>query len=117
MKRGTVNANRVIIMTLRLGSLFSIIFMIAGMTMFLLSGDSTEQVYQSLGLQQILVGLMTFDSVSLMTAGILILLMTPLLRVLGAGLSFLLLEKDPAYALISLGVLTILIFSLLVPQL
>ncbi len=114
MKQNTGEINKIIAGILRLGSVVSIVFMAAGLVLFLAAGGSLPEV-SVIGFRQALAGVPAFDPVALMTLGIVVLLFTPVFRVAGALFSFLLLEKDLTYALISLGVLLILATSLFIP--
>ncbi len=116
MKQDTVSINKIIVTVLRWGSGVSIILMAAGLGLFLINGCSAANTYFT-GFHQVLTGVLAFDPAALMTGGIICLLLTPFLRVAGAFLSFLLIEKDKPYALISLGVLIILVISLFIPEL
>ncbi len=114
MNRDGMNVNRIIANILRLGSVISAILMLAGLFLFLVKGYPQQEAH-ILGFPQALAGSLALEPVALMTLGIVILLLTPLLRVVGAFFAFLLFEKDWKYALISLGVLLILSASLFVP--
>jgi|GEM_PF-980717 len=112
----TVIVNRIVGRILYLGSVVSILLMAAGLVLYLLKSAPGEGE-RILGFRQALAGAWAFEPLALMNLGIIVLLLTPFLRVIGAFLSFLLVEKDFTYALISLGVLIILTVSLILPGL
>lgn len=68
-----------------------------------------------MGLRQALAGAVGLEPVALMTLGILVLLLTPFLRVVAVFFSFMLIEKDFRYTLVSMGVLMVLAASLVIP--
>lgn len=111
-------ANMAIKTVLKICSWFSIFLMATGLALFLSKGrqaDLPKDVWVT-GLSEALTGIVHLDPVAFMTLGIIILIATPFVRVAGAFFSFWFIEKDKVYALISLGVLTILIASLFVPE-
>lgn len=101
---------------LRLGSILSIILMAAGLGLFLLKGG--QPGFQEVGLaviSRLPAGVLALEPFSLMTLGVIVLMLTPFLRVVATLISFLTVERDLKYVLISLGVLVILVFSFFVP--
>ncbi len=115
MKLDTVNVNRVIVNILRFGSTVSVFLMLTGLFLFL-AREYSIQEYRNMGIRQAAAGALALEPVALMTLGILVLLLTPLFRVVGALFSFLLVEKDRKYALVALGVLIMLSLSLFFPR-
>lgn len=116
----STQANRIISNILRYGSYLSILFMILGLVLFVLQGSSTGQELREIPTQTVLEalgGLFGLDPIAFMTVGIIALLVTPFLRVLGLFVIYLFVEKDKLYAMISFGVLVILIISMLIPGL
>ena len=112
------NTNRILAMVLRIGSGLSVILMTLGMALFLAAGGglSGEEV-KGAGFLQVMTEVLNMNPLALMTLGILVLLVTPYLRVLGAFISFTFITKEMNYALISFGVLLILTVSMVVPGL
>nr|WP_269438368.1 DUF1634 domain-containing protein [Phosphitispora fastidiosa] len=105
-------------MLLRSGSIISVVLMAAGLAFALAADGGLEgQRAAGQGFSEVIAGVMALNPMAIMTLGILVLLFTPFLRVIAAFFSFLLIEKDINYSLISLGVLLIMILSLLVPGL
>ncbi|KNZ69392.1 hypothetical protein Tfer_2031 [Thermincola ferriacetica] len=118
MNQKSIDINRILAMLLRAGSALSVVLMAAGMALALAADGGLEgQRAVGLGFFQVIAGVMELNPPAVMTLGILVLLFTPFLRVIGAFLSFLLIEKDIKYSLISFGVLLIMTLSLLVPGL
>jgi uncharacterized membrane protein len=102
---------------LRYGSLISTLVMALGLTLILLRGPA------SFGPGGPLVSFRTFfsrviclDAAALAEFGILLLLVTPVLRIIVAGVAFGL-ERDYKYVLISLGVLAVVVGSISVAML
>ncbi|WP_418791708.1 DUF1634 domain-containing protein [Phosphitispora sp. TUW77] len=109
--------NRILEILLRAGSVLSIVLMAGGMVLLLASdGGLNEQRLEGHGFVQLIAGVIALNPIDIMTFGILVLLFTPLLRVIGAFFSFLI-KKDIKYSVISFGVLLIMILGLLVPGL
>ena len=104
---GPINA--ILSLILKTGAYIGIAFMLAGLALFRGSFQPQSAAMPLSGLRQ---GIMKGDPLSLITLGLIILILTPVLRVLGAALTFLLVEKDRKYFLISLGVLIILLISI-----
>ena len=116
MNHNITGANRTTVAVLRIVSVISIGLMGAGLGLFL-AGDQTVTGAHFMGFRQAFSGALFLQPVALMTMGIIILLVTPSIRVISALFSFLFVEKDVRYALISLGVLVILAASLFIPGL
>lgn len=102
---------------LKICSGLSIILMAVGLLMFLTGGRQAHLTgdIRVTGFGEALKGIVQLDPVALMTAGIIILIAMPFLRVAGAFFSFWFIEKDKVYALVSLGVLVILGAGMFVP--
>lgn len=116
MKHDIRRSERVIAAVLRFGSGLSIVLMAAGLVLLLVKGEADKlQSTGFVGLHSLLTGAATLEPAAVMTLGVLMLLLTPMLRVIAAGISFLIFERDVKYAMISLGVLVILIVSFFVP--
>ncbi len=118
MTEKSMHINRILAVLLRTGSALSVVLMAAGLALALAADEGLEgQRAVGQGFLQVITGVMAFKPMAVMTLGILVLLFTPFLRVIAAFLSFLLIEKDIKYSLISFGVLLIMTLSLLVPGL
>ena len=117
MDKNISAANKIISNILRLSSGLSILLMTGGLVLFLFrSGMAVKiPIVRILGFIPALTGSLSLEPLSLMTLGIIVLIATPYFRVVGAFLSFLFIEKDRKYTLISFGVLLILTTSLFVP--
>jgi len=116
MRINFVSEHRMMGTVLRLVAGISIILMAAGMVMYLAGGGAGTGNGAFVGMSETLAGAMALEPVPMMTLGLVILLFTPVLRVMGALFSFLFAEKDPMYALISLGVLIILVVGMFLPS-
>lgn len=110
MQEDIRKSDQIISRVLRYGSGLSIVFMLSGLVLFVIKKYHQAGAGKTpfLGIHQALAGCLVLDPVALMTTGILILLLTPLLRVVAAFFTFLLVEKDTVYAAVALGVLLIL---------
>ena len=116
MKHDIRRSEIAIAAVLRFGCTLSIVLMAAGLVLLLAKGEENKlQSTGFVGLHSLLTGVASLEPTAIMTLGVLMLLLTPMLRVIAAGISFLIFERDVKYALISLGVLVILIVSFFVP--
>lgn len=103
---------RAIALTLSYGSLISTLVMTLGLAVMVARGSAPRlTIATRIRPATILEGLVRFDAVALMEFGILLLLLTPIFRILVAVISFAL-ERDYKFVLISLGVLAIVFFSI-----
>lgn len=100
---------------LGLGSGLSIMLMAAGLGLLLAKGETGKFQGAGLSLNALLMGAAALEPAAIMTLGVIMLLFTPMLGVVAAGVSFLLFERDIKFALISLGVLVILTVSIFIP--
>ena len=99
-------------LTLRYGSLVSTFVMALGLALAVVRGGAALPLSSTrIRAATLLGGLIRFDAAALMELGILLLLLTPIFRILAASVSFAL-EHDYKYVLISLGVLSIVLFSI-----
>lgn len=116
MRNDIRRSEKAIAAVLRFGSGLSTVLMAAGLVLLLVEGQlDTLQGTRFVGLHSLLAGAASLQPLAIMTLGVLMLLLTPMLRVIAAGISFLIFERDVKYAIISLGVLVILIVSFFVP--
>jgi uncharacterized membrane protein len=99
-------------LVLRYGSLSSAVLMALGLALMLLRGSATALAgFHRVEAAVLLAGLVRSDPAAVTEAGVLLLLLTPILRIIVAVLSFAL-ERDLKYVLISLGVLLIVALSI-----
>jgi uncharacterized membrane protein len=105
-------SERAIAVVLRYGSLISTLVMALGLGLMLLRGPTTSlATYHRVRLSQLLTLVVRFDPAALTEFGVLLLLLTPLFRILVATIGFAL-ERDLKYALIALGVLSVVLLSI-----
>ena len=103
---------RAIALILRYGSQISTLIMLLGLCLLLLRGPVTSlSGGQRLKLETVFRGLIRLEPVALTEFGILLLLLTPIFRILAAVVSFTL-EREYKYVWISLGVLSVVILSI-----
>jgi uncharacterized membrane protein len=102
---------RAIAAVLRYGSLLSTIVMAVGLVLIHLRGPGTLATYHRIRPSRLFSGLISFDPAALTETGILLLLCTPLFRIIVAAISFAL-EKELKYVMISLGVLAVVLLSI-----
>jgi len=102
-------------LTLRIGAYSAFIILILGLVLFLFTapGPIQDAGLLPMSVGEFLSSLFKFEPLGVINFGLLVLMFTPLLRVIIALFSFLRL-KDKKYSLISLGVFLILTFGLLV---
>jgi uncharacterized membrane protein len=105
-------SERAIAVALRYGSLISTLVMALGLGLMLLRGSAMSlATYHRIRLSQLFSLVVRFDPAGLTELGVLLLLLTPLFRILVAIISFAL-ERDLKYVLIALGVLSVVLLSI-----
>lgn len=117
MRHKVRNPEKIIAGALSWAAGLSVLLMTTGLGLLLVKGEPANFRNDVAGLWTYLAGAAALEPHAIMTLGILVLLLTPVVGVLAAGISFLLIERDTKYAMISLGVLVILAFSFFVPGL
>ncbi len=106
------SGERAIALMLRYGSTLSTLIMGLGIALMLLRGpDAGIATFHRLQPSVLLSRLAHFDSAALAELGILLLLLTPIFRILVAIVTFAL-ERDTKYVAISLGVLLVVLLSI-----
>lgn len=113
----TKKINRLISIVLKVSSGISMFMMIAGFGLYLANPEQMSPGTKVMSFADALTGALQLKAMGLMTLGIIILISTPFLRVIGAIFSFLFFERDKVYGFISLGVLAVLLLGLFVPGL
>ena len=100
---------------LKWGSYSSFLVVLVGLILFAFTSPAFPVTLQmkALSLSQLVNQLSEFKSIALINLGLLVLMMTPVFRVVVAIFSFAL-EKDKRYTLVASTVLVILILSLLI---
>jgi len=100
---------------LKWGSYLSLVMLLCGLISlgFLRPELSPLSNIKTLSFGQLISRLSRFDIPALINLGLLVLMFTPILRVIVAVFSFII-EKDLKYALVASGVLLVLLFSLFV---
>lgn len=96
---------------LLIGVLMSSFFIFFGIIISIFKKDIYIN-YSDINIRSIILGLIKFNSYSYLMFGILLLIFTPIIRVLGMLLEFII-EKNKIYILISILVLIILFISLI----
>jgi uncharacterized membrane protein len=105
-------SERAISVVLRYGSLISTLIMALGLGLMFLRGPATSlATYHRIRLSVLFPVVIRFDPAALTEAGIFLLLLTPLFRILVATIRFAL-ERDLKYVLIALGVLAVVLLSI-----
>ncbi len=105
-------AERAIAFVLRYGSLFATIIMGLGLTLLFVRGGVTGGAsFHRIGMRVLLPRLLRFDPAAITESGILLLLLTPIFRIVVAIATFAL-ERDYKYVAISLGVLGVVLLSI-----
>lgn len=102
---------RAIALVLRYGALISTVIMALGLTLMLLRGPAGSLTFHRIRPGMLFQKLAQFDPAALTEFGILLLLFTPILRIVVAVISFAL-ERETKYVLISLGVLAVVLVSI-----
>src|SRR5579885_1776115 len=103
---------RAISAVLRYGSLISTLVMAAGIVLLLVTGGSVpSSSRQGIHPALLVPALIRLEPAAIIELGVLLLLLTPIFRIVVALLSFAL-ERDFKYVLIALGVLAVVLFSI-----
>lgn len=97
--------------TLKWGSYLSAALMLVGTTLVLMETDRPIQVEPAMPLRLLPGQFLDANPCAIMQAGVLLLLLTPLMRLVMAAVSFWM-ERERRYTLVSLAVLTIILASL-----
>ena len=97
---------------LKLGVFSSVFFIFLGIILLLLKDQSTKLEFLNYSIKEMILGLTSLDYYAYLMCGILILILTPMLRILGL-LWIYYQEKDYKFVWISIIVLIILVISLL----
>lgn len=105
----------VVAFILRWGSYVSAAIMVLGILLVFLNGDVPIQVGPPVSLRALPAQLALANPYAIMQLGVLLLLLTPLARIVAAALSFWL-EGERRYSLVSLAVLVIILASLLLAR-
>jgi len=105
---GVRRSEKTIAGVLRLSSGISFLLMAAGSGLLLGKGGAEKLQSGFGGLAPLLAAASSLEPAAIMTLGVIVLLFTPMLGVVTAGISFLIIERDIKYALVSMGVLVIL---------
>ncbi len=106
-------AQTAIAAVLRYGSLISTLVMALGLVLILLRGVSAYPVLESPAPVGVVVArAFRLDAPAIAELGLILLLLTPILRIAVAAASFAL-ERDYRYMLIALGVLTVVALSII----
>jgi len=112
IKLSQEKADRAISWVLRYGAILSTLVMAVGIGLALWRGPSATFVaYERIRPKVFLANLIKLEPGAVTEMGILLLLFTPIIRIIVAAATFAF-ERDHKYLLISLGVLAVLIFSI-----
>jgi uncharacterized membrane protein len=106
-----LRSERAITLVLRYGSLVSTLIMAVGSVLAAYRGIGLVATSHSIHPEVLLSNVLHFDPLAITELGILLLLFTPIARIVVALLGFAM-ERDWKYTLISLGVLAIVLLSI-----
>jgi uncharacterized membrane protein len=105
-------SERMISAVLRYGSLISTLVMVLGLGLMLLRGSSAPLAsYHRIRPTLLFPQLIRLEPAAVTEFGILLLLLTPIFRIIAAGLTFAL-ECEYKYVFVSLGVLAVVLLSI-----
>jgi uncharacterized membrane protein len=105
-------AERAISLVLRYGSLIAAVVMALGIGLMISRGLAVSlPTYHRMATSSLFFRLIHFDPAAVTELGILILLLTPIFRIVVAVLAFAL-ERDLKYVFVSLGVLAVVLLSI-----
>ncbi len=112
IKLSEEKAEHAIALILRYGSLISTLIMTLGLSLLLVHGPPRSlSAEKGIRISVLFQGLIRLEPVAIMELGILLLLLTPVFRIVVAVASFAL-EREYKYVLISLGVLAVVLLSI-----
>jgi uncharacterized membrane protein len=103
--------NRLVQLALISGLSLSMLFMVAGAILFFLHNPGASS--SALGLRAALPGIVAGNPMAYMIMGLIVLMVTPALRVCVAALGYLL-DGEWGFALVSAGVVAVLVTSVLI---
>lgn len=103
------DVNKFVSAALTTGVVLSLVVLLYGSVLFL-AHPRAALASEPVSIVQILRGVTRLDPIATINLGLLILLLTPIARVISALIAFAI-DKDKKYTLISLAVLTVLIIS------
>jgi uncharacterized membrane protein len=107
-----VKGEHAISVVLRYGAIVSTLIMAAGVVLAMFRGSlGASSAYRLIHPRDLLPPLLRLEPVAIVETGILLLLFTPIARIVVAVIGFAL-ERDLKYVLISLGVLAIVLLSI-----
>ncbi|PSN91341.1 hypothetical protein B9Q03_04480 [Candidatus Marsarchaeota G2 archaeon OSP_D] len=108
---------KIVSLTLRIGVILSSAFVITGLVLYYLEHDKSVYNTSYYSTSTLLQGLAAGKPEAIILVGVIILIATPVIRVLELGLDFVY-KKDKLYVLLSFAVLTVMLIGiLLVPRL
>jgi uncharacterized membrane protein len=108
---------KIVSLTLRIGVILSSAFVITGLVLYYLEHDKSVYNTSYYSISTLLQGLAAGRPEAIILVGVIILIATPVIRVLELGLDFVY-KKDKLYVLLSFAVLTVMLIGiLLVPRL
>jgi uncharacterized protein len=107
-----LKGGRAIVIVLKYGSLFATLVMALGIAMLLARGAHiAPETSHPISLGVLLSRLLRLEPLAVLEAGILLLLFTPIARIVVAIIGFAM-ERDLKFVLISLGVLAVVVLSI-----
>ena len=102
---------RVVSLTLRIGVITASVLVVVGLILYFAEGDMSSLVSSNFNVGQVLAGLARADPLSIIFLGVIVLIATPLLRVLELALDYAW-ERDRIYVLLSLIVLVLMVVGI-----
>lgn len=102
----------IISLTLRTGVILSSILVVSGSVLYFVTGNTSILTSSSFGLNQIATGLAVGNPIAIILLGVVVLILTPVLRVFELFLNYLW-EKDHLYVLLSFLVLFFMVFGII----
>jgi uncharacterized membrane protein len=108
---------KIVSLTLRVGVILSSVFVVTGLVLYYLEHDHTTHNTSYYSLPTLWQGLLAGRPEAIILVGVMILVITPIARVLELGLDFLY-NKDKLYVLLSFMVLALMLIGIvLMPRL
>jgi uncharacterized membrane protein len=107
-----LNLEKIISYTLRIGVILSALLVIIGLAIYFVEGDRNLSVSSSFDFFQVFVGLARGDPLAIMLLGVIVLVLTPLLRVFELVLSYAW-ERDRLYITLSSVVLLFMVAGII----
>jgi uncharacterized membrane protein len=108
-----MNLERIVSLTLRIGVILSSALVILGLILFYVEGRGVTINSSYFDLTRLAYGIAHLDPLAIILLGVLVLVATPVIRVLELGVNYVVSDKDKLYVILSFAVLTLMLVGIL----